>query len=192
MNTTVLHCLRPIQLALLLLCSLVASTLATEGKQYSMPEVKAAIMGKVCDFVEWPDYAFGKQPDDSLVFAIYGQSGISEALITMFTGKVIKGRAVKFVHVTGTIQADEYHILYVASASAEQLKKIIGEARKRPLLVVSDTDGFGEQGVHINIRLIGTKVRFEINRAAVSDSPLKFSYQLMERAILVGGEEDGE
>jgi len=192
MNTVVLHCLRPIALALLLLCSLVASTLATEGKQYSMPEVKAAIVGKVCDFVEWPDYALGKQSDDSLVFAIYGQGGISDALRTMFSGSQIKKHAVKFIHVADTIQADEYHILYVASASAEQLKQIVRETRKRPLLVVSDTEGFAEQGVLINLRLIGTKVRFEINRAAVSDSPLTFSYQLMERAILVGGEGDGK
>ncbi len=55
----------------------------------------------------------------------------------------------------------------------------------RPVLTVSEVDGFARSGGGINFYLDGPKVRFEINPAAAQNDRLRISSQLLSLGKIV-------
>jgi hypothetical protein len=80
------------------------------------------------------------------------------------------------------------HMLFLGTSESGNLEKIIETASKYHLLTVSDTPGFADRGVSINLVVRSNKIRFEINRKAISESGLKVSSELLQLGILVGEE----
>ena len=62
---------------------------------------------------------------------------------------------------------------------------------RRPVLLVGDTRGYGEAGVHLNFFLEADKVRFELNPAALRQAGLDVSYLLQQVARTVETREGG-
>jgi hypothetical protein len=76
-------------------------------------------------------------------------------------------------------------MLFIASSAAEILSEILSNTRDKPILTVSDTNGFAAKGVLINFFLAGDKIKFEINEKAVHESGLVMSYRLLNLARIV-------
>jgi len=61
----------------------------------------------------------------------------------------------------------------------------INGAKKLSVLTVSDSSGFAEKGVVINLYKSGIKTKFEINRNSARESGLKISSKLYKLARIV-------
>jgi hypothetical protein len=61
-----------------------------------------------------------------------------------------------------------------------------------PVLTVSDTTGFAEQGVLINFYVSQKRLHFEINEPAFRKAPLSVSTRLLEIAKIVMPEGQGK
>ena len=81
------------------------------------------------------------------------------------------------------------HMLFIAHSSPYELDEILARTAGRPVLTISESDGYAERGVLINLYIADDRVRFEINQAAVRRSGLAFRSKLYKVARLVGGED---
>jgi hypothetical protein len=148
-----------------------------QNKEY---QVKAAFLFNFAEFVQWPDdtYAgtnapFGAALDET----IQGESIGSHKLI------VERSRQL------GDLK--NCQMIFVCKSEKKHVVEILSALGSRPVLTVSEVDGFARSGGGINFYLDGTKVRFDINPAAVRNDRLKITSQLMSLGKIVPtGKED--
>jgi hypothetical protein len=59
------------------------------------------------------------------------------------------------------------------------LQKVLDYLKERPILTVTDTEGFAEAGCFINYYEFEDKLRFEINQKGMQDAGFKVDYRLL-------------
>lgn len=149
-------------------------------------EVKAEFIERFTRFVEWPENA--GRADDSFVIGVIGDSMVVDQLEGIVADRQVAGRRAVLRRLEDPDQIRFCHLLYISSSGANNLGEILEEAANRPILTVSDTAGFCEQGVMINLYREGQHVRFEVNKDAVDRSGLHVSSNLLRLARLVDGQ----
>ncbi|MGE0087456.1 MAG: YfiR family protein [Desulfococcaceae bacterium] len=152
-----------------------------DDKEYSL---KAAFLYNFAKFVQWPDTAF-RSPDEPVLLCILGTSFFGNALGTIENREVIPPRrlSVKLCENIGEISG--CHMLFISSSESENLSSILSVTQTIPMLTVSDSEGFAQRGVMINLVNIDNKLRFEINTEAVNQMPFRLSSNLLKLAIIV-------
>ena len=158
------------------------------GQQQRVSEyqVKAAFLYNFAKFVEWPksvDAGASKQ----LVLGILGKDPFGEDIKTI-QDKRVKDRTLQVIRAEHLEELGNCDILFIGASMKGQLDSTLKELDGKPVLTVSDTRGFAQQGVMINLFTINNKIRFEINLQAVEQSGLKISSQLLKLATLVKSE----
>ncbi len=147
----------------------------------SQEKVKAVFIEKFALFSEWP------QEDSLFIFAILGESGVTDAIREIYTSRFI-GKKIEIIDVTLSDSIPHCHILFIAHKEKSDLTTLLDTIAHRPILTISDQRGFGNVGVIINMYLERNQVRFEINKRALQESSLALSYKLMQMAKIL--EED--
>jgi hypothetical protein len=149
-------------------------------------EVKAEFIERFTRFVEWPDSAF-VSPSSPFVVCVWGSGALATHLERVVTGRNIKARPVRVLHVGSGDRLTLCHILYVAAVDRDVVRGITASTRGKSILSVGDQPGFALEGLLINLVLDDEGfVRFEINRDVARASGLKISAKLMRLARLVG------
>lgn len=169
----------------LLVITLSAAPAMAGDKGYTAESVKAAILGKLVSFVKWPENSAAADSSGPFIIGIVGENGLGVALEKVYAKEIISGKEVEIRVVDDTAEYRECHLLYVAPMMKDNLSDIVDFAHGMPILTVSDTDGFGESGILVNLYLENNKVRFEINDWALKNTPLTLSHHLMKASRLV-------
>jgi hypothetical protein len=159
--------------------------LATAGAALAQPaapeyDVKAAFLYNFTKFVEWPPGAF-QDERSSLRFCVLGENSFGAALQTL-AGEEVSGHKLTLVRSESISNLGGCHVLFIARSERERIPRILADLGNAPVLTVADTPGFLEQGGTINFILDGSKVRFEINRAAADKAGIKISSKLLQLA----------
>ncbi|OQX09074.1 MAG: hypothetical protein BWK80_47330 [Desulfobacteraceae bacterium IS3] len=157
------------------------SGVCSDDKEYS---VKAAFLYNFAKFVQWSDTAF-KSPDEPLVLCILGESPFGNALGTIENKEVLNKRKLSVKLCKNIRDVSVCHILFISSSEEENLSSILSVIKTMPMLTVSDTEGFAQRGVMINLINMDNKLRFEVNTDAVNKMPFRLSSQLLKLAIIV-------
>ena len=166
----------------LVLIALQAGT--TQAEPPSQPLVEAGFITKFPLFVTWPDTTW-QTGDAPFVIGVMGETPVRVHLDDLANYATADGRPL-VVHSVGTLSAaDRCHLLFIASDAEPGLEKILAQVAGKPILTVSDCDGYAQRGVHINFYLDGDYVRFEINQRASEASNLSLSFRLKNVARLV-------
>jgi hypothetical protein len=148
-------------------------------------QLKAEFIERFTRFVDWPQDANGEGGRAAFVIGVVGESAIYDHLADIVGQRKIKGRQAELLTVTDLDQVAKCDLVFIAPAASEQLPTILSRTEGLAILTVSDSEGFGERGVLINLFREGEYLRFEINRNAVSRSGLRFSSNLLRLARLV-------
>ena len=69
-----------------------------------------------------------------------------------------------------------------SSASVDATEKLIELVAHEPVLLIGDTDGYTEAGIHINILIEDEAIVFEMNKNRFEESGLKCNYLLFNQA----------
>jgi hypothetical protein len=77
------------------------------------------------------------------------------------------------------------HLLFISRSEKERLPAVLSQLKGSPVLTVSETDGFAEQGGMVNLALVNKTVKIEINQAAAAQAGLQISAKLLKLARLV-------
>lgn len=151
-------------------------------------DLKAALVFNFARYVEWPERAFATR-DAPIVFCLLGHDRFGTAFGAL-DGRKLQGRTVKVRSGIGLEDSHGCHVAFVSDASERQLLPILRGLAGQPVLTVSDSEGFIDNGGAIGIVPGDQRLQFEVNRAALDQAQLKASSQLLKLARAVIGQEN--
>jgi hypothetical protein len=158
------------------------SPAAGQDLEYRM---KAVFLDKFTHFVQWPETSVVSDTSLNFVVGVIGESPFGSALERIYAERRVKNKTVEIQYLASLDEIARCNLLFIAHSAADRLSSIIARTRDKPILTVSDTNGFAEHGVLINFYRHEGKVKFEINEGAAHASGLTFSYLLLNLARIV-------
>ncbi|MGD0282601.1 MAG: YfiR family protein [Dissulfurispiraceae bacterium] len=156
-----------------------------ENPQIQEYEVKAAFLFNFARLTEWPPNAFAS-PQSNFVICILGGDPF-EGNLEPLMNRTIGGRKVVVKRISNINESIACNLLFIASSEKRRLPEIIAHVRNRPILTVSDMDGFTEEGGMIAFIIKEGRVKFRINLDAAGMTKLNISSYLLEVAEIVRG-----
>ena len=144
--------------------------------------LKAGFLEKFARFTDWPEQSdLVRNPQKPFVLSVIGESPFGASLEMIYTKGEIKDRSVQIRYITDLWQIDGSDMLFISSSEDENLESILGYVYQKPILVVGDTESYGERGCHINLYITDSQtLHFEINLNTVKLSGLHLQLLLLE------------
>ncbi len=176
-----LNSLKAFTITLLIVICIPNSTYA-EILEY---EVKAVFLERFTRFIEWPDMNQVEKPLKNFVIGVIGETPYGSLLERIYSERKIKDRKVEIRYLEEAKDSLSCHLLFVCASKRHDLTQLLSLTEDKPILTVSDSKGFAEQGVLINFYMDKRRVRFAINESAVRKSGLIMNYRLLQSAKIV-------
>lgn len=148
-------------------------------------EYKAAFIERFTRFVQWPG-SFESHPFRIVVF---GKSPFDNALDELFEETKIKNHKVELIYTDKIEDLSNVNVVYISNSEKRRVDEILKVINQKPILVIGDSNGFCELGVHINMYIDHNYVRYEINQKALEASGIKVSSLLYSSAKIVNSDE---
>ncbi|MEA2239969.1 MAG: hypothetical protein QOC81_4693 [Thermoanaerobaculia bacterium] len=173
--------------ASLLLVALIAagSPATTAQAQTAVNEyqVKAAYILNFARYVEWPaDVLPASSP---LTIAIIGDDPFGGALDDLQRTKSANGHPILLRHFHWNEVITQSEIVYISSSEDAHLPQILRFLGNQSVLTISDIDRFSLRGGIIEFRMVGNRVRFDIDRKSAIAARLSISSKLLSLARAV-------
>jgi len=147
-------------------------------------EVKAVFLVNFLSFTEWPATKLGQAPA-RLVIAVLGDPSFGAVVEKAAAGHTVNGRPIAVQIVESPEQAMGAHLVFIASSQTRRLPAVLRTLASATVLTVSDTDGFAQEGVAINLYTFDNRVRIEVNSTAAARAGVHLSANLMRLARIV-------
>jgi len=154
-------------------------------------QVKAAFLPNFARYVEWPTTSL-PVPASPLVIGVVGEDPFGGVLDAFLHGVVANGHPIQLRHMRRGDPLSACHLLFISSSEAPQLAMILRSLEGTSILTVSDIDRFALSGGMIELRMVGNRVRFDVNRRAADEAHLKISSKLLRvaRAVIDSSPEE--
>jgi len=138
--------------------------------------VKASLIEKFARFTEWDDQLLG----ETFIICVLGESPFKGELEKM-AGKVrIKDRPIKIKYIRDFTKVQPCQVLFISNSEKNHITEIIGRYSAWNTLLVGDTPGFSEKGVHFNFYYKNNEtIHFEVNPKALEKAGLKIDMLLL-------------
>ncbi|MBY0408439.1 MAG: YfiR family protein [Rickettsiales bacterium] len=154
---------------------------AQETKEYL---VKAAFIYNFVKFVEWPGGKAIAQRSNIDV-CVMGDSPLSGA------GSVFKAASTPKLSLSLVKENDTQaaighcHVLFISESEAVRMRDLLAALKGRPVLTVSDVEGFAEKGGMIGFVMSDGKIKVVVNTHSATQSGMRVDAQLLEIALRV-------
>jgi hypothetical protein len=148
-------------------------------------ELKAALVGKIADFVSWPADAGLEDPYRPFELVVLGETPLYAKIRAFYDRVRIAGHRVYVRQARELRDVDRPHLLFVSSRFDERLDDVLAKMQGVPVLLVGDTEGFAGRGVAVNLVVSDDRVNFEVSRRALERHRLKASFRMLELARLI-------
>jgi len=173
-----LAAVRLIALAAMLGACLHANCWAQAESKAAEHQVKAAFLYKFLNFIEWPPQSF-ERPDTPLVIGVLGADALAEELAAMVNARTAGGHPVETRKIRRGDSVAELHVLFVGRTDSAALPDLLGSAKSRSLLTVTESDDALAHGSTINFVVVDNKVRFDVALGPAEQRNLKISSRLL-------------
>ncbi|MDF3056400.1 MAG: hypothetical protein K0R17_615 [Rariglobus sp.] len=179
----------PLRMALVVLALAASSCpeLAAQtapGREY---QIKAVFLFNFVQFVEWPQAAFSSD-DAPIRIGVLGDDPFGSALDEAVRGESVRNRRLIVVRSQRVEDLEGCHLLFISKSESRRLDTILSLLGTRPVLSVSEAEGFARRGGVVAFYSDGKKVRFEINIGAARKRGLKLSSELLSLGKIVGAD----
>jgi len=151
--------------------------------------VKAAFLERFTRFIEWPESSAIADTSKPFILGVIGKNPFALILEEFYANQKIRNKKVEIRYFSSPDGIEKCHLLFISHSSKNQLSRILSRTRNKPILSVSDTKKFAEEGVLINFYIVENKIRFEINESAARKSGLSISYLLLNMAKITNRSE---
>lgn len=135
--------------------------------------------------MEWPDNSSITDTTTPFILGIIGKSPFDSILEDFYASQKIKDKTVEIRYFSDLKDISDCHLLFIAKSKRRELSDILNITKDKPILTISDTEGWAKKGVLINLYFAQNSVRFEINEDAVKESGLDMRYHLLGMAKIV-------
>ena len=171
--------LRPLIIIKLVASLLFFASFSALAEPTKEDRVKAAILFKITKFITWPS------PKTSLTICIIGDGSLNSE-IQKINRKFSMGRRLSITHkVPGAPLEKLCEIVFIHNTERSVIGTVLDKLREKPVLTISDSEQFTQQGGVVELFRTGNKIRFAINRNSVKDSQLTISSKLLNLAKIV-------
>ena len=147
--------------------------------------LKAAVVSKFPEFVEWPAAALDSRK--TLDLCVARPNPFGGTLAQLVAGESLRGRTMVAREVASGSDLGACHLLFVPRGSDVDTHVLIAGAAKHHVLTVGESPRFLEEGGIINLHLVEGRIRFEVDIAAANRAGVRLSSQLLRLATHVRG-----
>ena len=152
--------------------------------QASEAAVKAALLYRFANYVEWRPEALGA-PGTPFVIGVTGSEDVAAELEQLVKGRPINNRPVTVRRMKEGEAVSGVHMLFAAGRDAGRVRTLARAARPVSTLLVSEITGGLEAGSVINFVPMDDRVGFEVSMEAAERSGLKVSSRMLGVALRV-------
>lgn len=152
------------------------------GEAADIEDLKVVFLKSVTDFVTWPGEAEESEINKPFIIAIVGKTPITNNMKATFYQRTIKHRRIEIMEMQEDEDIPHCHLLFLARSVKPRLSRIIADLQSQPVLIIGDTEGYAQKGVHLNLYVTRDKLKYEINETAVRSAHLAVSYHLFKSA----------
>jgi YfiR/HmsC-like len=131
-------------------------------------------------FVDWPTTALLAEAPVRICF--YGDIGSLSGKVSQLEDKKIQGHAIQTREVTRGGALNDCQIVYISESEQVYFSLLIDKIKNKPILSISHSDSFIPSGGMINFTYAEDKLRFDVNKQAISTSTLGLSSQVLRLA----------
>jgi hypothetical protein len=163
---------------------LVGGPATAQAVRAAAPQVEAVFLFNFAQFVNWPAESF---PDSQapLVIGILGEDPFGGFLDETVRGETVRARPLEVRRYRRIEEVNTCHILFISRSEADRLEDLLPVLKDRPILAVSDGDGFARRGGMIQFVIEQSRIRLRINLEAAEAARLKISSKLLRAAEIV-------
>lgn len=147
-------------------------------------QLKAAYVFNLAKFTQWPAWTLDASGEATVCVA--GNDPFGAALAGL-ESRTLQQRTVRLRRNVRAESFDGCWIVVVPRSEATRVGEILGEIADRPILTLSDVDGFVQRGGIIGLSTQGNRVVFDVNIDAANRAKLKLSSQMLKLARNVRG-----
>jgi hypothetical protein len=149
-------------------------------------QVKAAYLLNFARFVEWPSDVL--PAGSSLTIAVIGNDPFAGSLESLMRGNPANGHPIRVRYLRWNDSLGQCQIVFISASEEAHLPEILRLMGRESVLTVSDIDRFSLRGGVIEFRMVGNRVRFDINRTPAIAARLHISSKLLgvARAVREG------
>jgi len=146
-------------------------------------DLKAVFLYNFAQFVEWPAEAFPSSASP-LVIGVLGQDHFGKSFDDLIQGETTSRRKIKIERSRRFTDLQNCHILFIDQSESANLDEILRKCRGKPILTVSDIDGFSHRGGMIQFITDEKekKIRLRIHVSAAKEAHLAISSKLLKLA----------
>jgi hypothetical protein len=171
--------LSPLLLALVLwIASAAAQAEPDAGGEY---ELKAVFISKFLQYIAWPEDA----PPERWRVVVVGDSPLVEPLREVATQARVHDRPLEITVVERLQDLPPCEVLVLSEEDPAVLWALAAQTAGQPMLTVGERAGTAQQGLAISFLLEQSRLRFEINPAALERAGLQASSRLLALAEVV-------
>ena len=147
-------------------------------------ELKAALIYKISKFVRWPPTG-EKSLSMPLRLCVVGRDYFGAA-IDVLNGQAVQGQTIEVVRpAAGELAAASCQIVFISRSELKNLTSLLMCTTGKPVLTISDIDGFAARGGTVEFATKDKKLGFRINPETARRAGLEFSAQLLQLATIV-------
>ena len=166
------------------LCGFASLALAQAGPNPSEEAVKAALVSRFPQFVQWPGSVWDQRT--AIDLCVVRPAVLTEALQDLVADERIDQRPLHVREILASEDPRDCHVLYVP-AGTPGAPDLLKRVATRPILTVSDAPDFLDAGGIVMLHTAGTRVRFAVDAAAADRAGLRLNFQLLRLATTVRG-----
>lgn len=125
-------------------------------------------------YTEWPEsYKKG-----DFVIGVVGDGDLADALEQAAKTKKINSQNVVIKRISSTDDISKCHVLYVNGKTAAEVSPFIDKAKDFSCLVITEGSGMIESVAAINFIIVGSAIKFEMNKSRFESRDLIVSNSL--------------
>ncbi len=137
--------------------------------------VRAAFLLNLTKFVQWPS-------GDPLVFCITGDDVFAISVKRVVDRRATDGRDISVLALGPKDDFTRCRLLFVGHFAARHTTAILKQIEGLPVLTVSDSDSFLNEGGNVRVFVENNRIRFQISGSSAEKQSLKISSQLLSLA----------
>lgn len=125
------------------------------------------------NYFDWPtDYKSG-----NFIIAVAGKPSpaLDEHINTIASTKSIGSQKIEVKYIKTIEEVDKYHVLFVPKDSPLPVAKLIAKCKTQSTLLITEKDGFAQQGACISFLYQDSKLKYEFNKAVAAKHKLTVS-----------------
>ena len=168
-----------------LLAALAGAPLHAATEAALQVKLKAAIVSKLPQFVQWPPPTLaGRRTVDICVAA---PNPFGADLQELVDGESLEGRALAVRDLDRESDLAGCALLYVPGGTLSNRRALLHKAQAEPILTISDDPAFLDEGGIVRLGVVDGRMRFDIDASAARRVGLRISSQLLQLAASVRG-----